>query len=164
MVLTIQNRQRNLRIDVPALRRLCLCLYALACNERRTRLPSTALDCLRLQSTNLTLCSDTLITRVHTAVFNDPTTTDVITIPYAPTPTSDATAEIFVNTRLARDSATEHNIPPSRELALYIAHAFDHLAGYDDRLPRSRDAMRRRELSWLDACESQGLLDFLRKI
>ena len=161
MVLTIQNRQRNLRIDVAALRRLCVCLYALACRAAglptRRKTNNKSGDLLHIESVDLILCSDALITRVHAAVFNDPTTTDVITIPYAPTPTSGATVEIFVNTRLARDAQKS-----AHELALYIAHAFDHLAGYDDRLPCSRDAMRKRELSWLGVCEEHGLFDILR--
>ena len=39
----------------------------------------------------------------------------------------------------------------SRELALYLAHGLDHLAGRDDAAPAERRAMRRRENGWLAA-------------
>ncbi|MCL1910421.1 MAG: rRNA maturation RNase YbeY [Kiritimatiellaeota bacterium] len=164
MLLTITNRRRNPRIDLPALRRLCVCLYALCSGVavRRRRAKHQQTDIKSLESVELILCGDAEITCVHAAVFNDPTTTDVITIPYAATPVSGATAEIFVNTRLACDSAPEHETTPARELALYIAHGFDHLAGYSDLTPRGRDTMRKRELSWLNICEKQGLLDIIR--
>jgi ssRNA-specific RNase YbeY (16S rRNA maturation enzyme) len=35
------------------------------------------------------------------------------------------------------------------ELALYIAHGFDHLSGADDDTPARRAAMRRTEMRWL---------------
>jgi len=47
---------------------------------------------------------------------------------------------------------------PDRELALYLAHGCDHLAGADDATPRQRAAMRRRELRWLRAAAHADLL------
>ncbi|MBQ3810327.1 MAG: hypothetical protein II839_05855, partial [Kiritimatiellae bacterium] len=40
------------------------------------------------------------------------------------------------------------------ELALYLAHGFDHLAGSDDATAAGYRAMRRRELRWLAALPS----------
>ena len=71
-------------------------------------------------------------------------TTDVITIPYAETPGAGATAEVFVNADIAAQRGGQRETPdfaadeadgewsPQHELALYIAHGFDHLAGGDD--------------------------------
>ena len=179
MLPTIQNRQRSLPIDTPALRRLCICLYALACDDtaakRRRAGRRTAddkrppFDIKNLETVTLVICGDSLISRVHAAVFSDPSTTDVITIPYEATPLSGPSAEIFVNARLARDignglrqnetqpagSACADTAAAQLELALYIAHGFDHLAGWDDHSPGGRTAMRKRELSWLEICNKQ---------
>ena len=156
MPIIITNRQRSLRINTPALRKLAACLYALAsaAAKKKKGMPE-------FETIEIVLCGDAEISRVHAAVFNDGATTDVITISYTATPVSGATAEIFVNTRIARDTAPENEFPIARELALYIAHGFDHLAGHTDLLPSARKSMRRRELAWLDACEKQGISDIL---
>jgi ssRNA-specific RNase YbeY (16S rRNA maturation enzyme) len=41
------------------------------------------------------------------------------------------------------------------ELALYIAHGFDHLSGADDNTPARRAAMRRTEMRWLAALQPE---------
>ena len=218
MHLTLANRQRSLRVDPAALRLLATALYALASHAEkkpraRGRVPTPPQDASTPASSappatsappapprikdyeeiRLTLCGDAEISRIHQAVFDDPETTDVITIPYAATPAEPASAEIFVNAALAlriaasemrqqsdanaadnantdnaaddanTDNAAANANAAAAELALYIAHGFDHLAGYDDHSARGYDAMRRRELSWLDACEKQGILNTLRK-
>jgi ssRNA-specific RNase YbeY (16S rRNA maturation enzyme) len=48
-----------------------------------------------------------------------------------------------------------------RELALYIAHGLQHLAGASDRTPALRARMRKRELAWLKQAEKKGLLKAL---
>lgn len=84
--------------------------------------------------------------------------TDVIAFAY---PVSGARAkwqgELFVNVQRAAQigrtpARTEH------ELALYLAHGADHLAGHDDHNPAARRAMRRRELDWLRRARADGLL------
>ncbi|MBN1558429.1 MAG: rRNA maturation RNase YbeY [Lentisphaerae bacterium] len=85
--------------------------------------------------------------------------TDVLSFRYPPLPgeAEEAGGELFVNVQRALERAPR---APSRELALYLAHACDHLAGHDDADDAARRRMRRRELRWLRelgaACE--GLL------
>lgn len=99
---------------------------------------------------------------VNRACFGKHRTTDVISLAYA----DDAggpvgpSAEIFVNVELAVRRAGR-GPAGQKELALYLAHGLDHLAGATDRTPRQRRAMLRREGAWLRAAASEGLLNNL---
>ena len=78
--------------------------------------------------------------------------TDVVTQAYAAVPgVCAATAELVVNAERARAEGRARPGGPARELALYLAHGLDHLAGADDDVPARRRAMRRRETAWLAA-------------
>jgi len=98
---------------------------------------------------------------VHEATFGWAGTTDVVSLAYDPVPPEkhERSGEIVVNVQQAweerrRDSA-------SGELALYIAHGCDHLAGADDDTEERRRAMRKREREWLRSAGAEGLLDDL---
>ena len=78
--------------------------------------------------------------------------TDVVTQAYAAVPgVGAATAELVVNAERALAEGRGRPGGPARELALYLAHGLDHLAGADDDVPARRRAMRRRETAWLEA-------------
>lgn len=99
---------------------------------------------------------------MNASVFGRPRPTDVITVSYDPLPgrTAPARAEIFVNAQ--RALAIGRREPRvARELALYLAHGLQHLAGASDRTPALRARMRRRERTWLRAAEKKGLLKTL---
>ena len=107
--------------------------------------------------------------------------TDVISFLYEPIPGEGDlhSAEIVVNVQCAasaiRAAARSDKTKPrptsnrranevgniSRELALYIAHGCDHLAGGNDSDRTGHLQMRRRELRWLKHAEAAGLLDEL---
>ena len=103
---------------------------------------------------------------VHLAANGAAGPTDAITLFYAATPAEPARAELVLcppvaaRAAAARDPATllpdERALPWSAdmELALYLAHGFDHLAGSDDATAAGYRAMRRRELRWLAALPS----------
>jgi rRNA maturation RNase YbeY len=91
--------------------------------------------------------------------------TDVIAFTYAPLPGEPprrSHGEILVNVERAL-ARTSRRRSAGRELALYLAHGCDHLAGADDRTGRGRRAMRRRELRWVQAGHRLGLLTALLK-
>lgn len=94
---------------------------------------------------------------VHRRCFSRDGTTDVISLRYEPVPGEEeaVTGEVFVNVDLAAQAA---QFGRGRELALYIAHGIDHLAGETDEDSRGRARMRRRELRWL---RKAGAADFL---
>ena len=116
----------------------------------------------------LRLTDDAAIRAVKLAVFGLDITTDVVALPYDPIPGEPdegcTDGELFVNAALARQrgerSRRRHWGPP-QELALYLAHACDHLSGEDDRDEAGRQRMRRRELKWVRDAAAQGLLDDL---
>ena len=78
--------------------------------------------------------------------------TDVVAQSYAAVPgAGPETAELVLNAERAKAEGRARPGGASRELALYLAHGLDHLAGHDDDTPPRRRAMRRRETAWLDA-------------
>jgi rRNA maturation RNase YbeY len=89
-------------------------------------------------------------------------TTDVISFRYDPMPGDNdlITGDIVVNVECAVERTPEAD-GRNHELALYIAHGCDHLAGSTDGDPAGRRRMRRRELLWLKEADTRGLLDNL---
>lgn len=53
--------------------------------------------------------------------------------------------EIVISAERARREARKRHTDPETELLLYAVHGMLHLAGYDDRTPRERTRMRRRQ-------------------
>ncbi len=85
--------------------------------------------------------------------------TDVISFNFAPIPGDPATGacgEIVVNLSQAHRLGRLYGGAP-HELALYLAHGCDHLAGEDDATPAQRQRMRRRELRWLREAQKATL-------
>lgn len=81
--------------------------------------------------------------------------TDVISFAYPPSPERRAFfGELIVNVERAAACAPDL----ARELALYLAHGCDHLAGASDRTPAQRRRMLRRERTWLRQAERDNLL------
>jgi len=113
---------------------------------------------------DLILLDDASITTVNEACFRQSTPTDVISCSYDAMPgMGDArAADIFVNVERAVAEGHARSDPsgkwsPGRELALYIAHGCDHLAGAEDRTAEERRRMRSRELRWLREAAQRGL-------
>jgi rRNA maturation RNase YbeY len=144
MRLSIHNAQRRFRLDAAALRRLARALAGLA----QARLPGEP----AWAEVTVHLLDDAGIAPVNAAIMAHEGPTDVITQAYAPVPGEPAglIGELFVNVERAdRLGGRRAAWPADRELALYLAHGFDHLTGADDRTPAERARMRRRELAWL---------------
>ncbi len=76
--------------------------------------------------------------------------TDVLCFRYEPGPSDKAACdgELIVNVERALEVGPAHSGVPE-ELALYIAHGCDHLAGQDDQTGADFTQMRERELAWL---------------
>lgn len=112
---------------------------------------------------SLVLLDDQGIAPVQAAYFGTETPTDVISFRYqtAPGEEEPVIGEILVNIERAHREGHRRRGGPGRELALYIAHGCDHLAGFDDATPTQRASMRRRELAWLRRADREGLLEHL---
>ena len=104
----------------------------------------------------LLLTDDAGITQSNREFFGKDRTTDVISFRYDPIPGEKpaASGDLLVNVECAVRAGAAHD-GPDAELALYIAHGVDHLAGADDDTPQKRAAMRRTETRWLAALQSE---------
>ena len=143
MKIRLLNRQRALAIRPAALRRLVRTLAARA-------FPADApAPCAELA---VVLVDNAAMPAYKAGCFGVRAQTDVVVQAYAAVPGAcPATAELILNAERARQEGRRRPGGPARELALYLAHGLDHLAGADDDTPARRRAMRRRETAWLDA-------------
>jgi probable rRNA maturation factor len=128
MELTISNRQRAVRVNLPWLRKAGAAALD-ACLE----LSGDGRFALRaLDEIDIAIVSDAAIARVHVDFMNIPGATDVITFDHG---------ELVVSAQTAESCAREHGHSVDDELLLYIVHGFLHLNGYDDMTPADRKAM-----------------------
>ncbi len=102
------------------------------------------------------LTDDAGITQTNREFFGKDRPTDVISFRYDPVPgeEDEATGDLIVNVECAVREGAAHD-GANAELALYIAHGFDHLSGANDDTPSRRAAMRRTEMRWLEALQSE---------
>lgn len=112
---------------------------------------------------SVVLTRDGHIAEVKQQVFGLDEVTDVIALRYDPIPGIEevSTAELFVNVERAVEASARQSWDVSKELALYLAHGCDHLAGQSDDTETERNRMRRRELRWLREANALGLIDRL---
>lgn len=77
--------------------------------------------------------------------------TDVISFRYDPVPGEEDgySGDLIINVDRAAQRGPEEN-GNDYELALYIAHGFDHLSGAEDDTPEKKAAMLKTETTWLE--------------
>ena len=107
-----------------------------------------------LRDITVILADDATIAPVNMAAVGHQGATDVITMVYPSLPGEEPgdSAEIVLNVECAWKQGGG-GAGADRELAFYLAHAFDHLAGHDDATPSERTSMHRREWRWLSSLE-----------
>ncbi len=88
------------------------------------------------------------ISRIHQQFMDDPSETDVITFPGDQE--EGQAGEICVCPEVAADYAESHESTFAEELALYLAHGYLHLCGFDDKDDSNRSAMRKAESIAMD--------------
>jgi rRNA maturation RNase YbeY len=142
MKLIVLNHQRSYSVDNKALAALAKQLAALA--QKRT--PDDV-----WQEVTIHLLTDESIAPVNQAIMNHEGATDVITQRYdaCPGEPEGLIGELFINVQRACMIVRAKGWTKQQELALYLAHGFDHLTGADDATALERAAMRRRERRWL---------------
>ena len=137
----IQNNQTATPLNLPAIQNLVESLS----------------DCLAAAdpesvwgSVTVVLTDDEGITQTNRDFLDKDRPTDVISFRYDPIPGEEpaATGDLIVNVECAVREGPAHE-GVDAELALYIAHGFDHLSGADDDTDANRAAMRETELRWL---------------
>jgi probable rRNA maturation factor len=143
---TVLINRQNYRINLPAIRRLTAKLAAALASTD----PETV-----WQEVTLLLTDDTGITQYNREFFGKDRTTDVISFRSEPIPGEEGTSgDLIVNVECAVREGSQHD-GIDAELALYIAHGFNHLSGADDNTPAKRAAMRRTELQRLKELKSE---------
>ena len=152
MKTSLHNQQKKVPLCLKSVRRLTRWLAA----EAATRSPA------RWHEASVVLTDDAGITPLNRRFFGKDHPTDVISFALDTLPGEAAglRGEIFVNVERARLVGRRPDAS-SRELALYIAHGFNHLSGATDHTARERAAMRRRELAWLRRAARLGYLQGL---
>ncbi len=136
----VVNNQQAFRLSPPALRGLARRL------AEKARRP--------LRDVTLILVDDAGIAPINASAVGHQGSTDVITLTYPSLPgeAPGDSAEIILNVECAWKQGGGRE-GADRELAFYLAHAFDHLAGHDDATPAARTSMHRREWRWLKSLE-----------
>ena len=110
----------------------------------------------------LVLVDDDGITQTNREYFDKDRPTDVISFRYDPIPGEEdgLTGDLIVNVDRAIQVGPEHE-GTNYELALYIAHGFDHLTGAEDDTPEKKAAMLKTETTWLEEAGNEGLVEGL---
>lgn len=148
MHVSMINRQRRLKVDGETIRRLTE--FFLLKARKRTGIV--------WGEVSVVLVDDAGSRAINKAHLGHDYATDVISFNFDPIPgdpASGACGEIIVNVEQAHRLGRCYG-GAAHELALYIAHGCDHLAGEDDKTPAQRQSMRRRELRWLRNLGVQG--------
>ena len=138
-MISVCNRQRTVRFDLPWLRRIATmalaeCLPLCADGQFALR---------ALPEIEVAIVSDRTIARVHRQFMNLPDATDVITFDHG---------EIVISAETARRQAADYGQTLECELALYVIHGLLHLNGYDDRTTAARREMHRVQDRVMKSC------------
>jgi probable rRNA maturation factor len=133
----IANRHSRLRVNRAAVARVIHLLdrNVAAIGVGRTALPQGELS--------LVFLTDPQLAELHATFMQDPSPTDVITFEGDAALGTAGEICVSADTALAYSRSTRGEF--SAELTLYLVHGWLHLAGFDDRVPAKKRAMRRAE-------------------
>jgi len=152
MITTILNQQTNHPIQLPRLQKLADWLGRTV--EAKTAPEVWSEVCI-------VLTDDRGISETNRDYFEKDRPTDVISFRYDPIPGEEGiTGDLIVNVDRAIQVGPEQN-GTDYELALYIAHGFDHLTGSEDDTPEKKEAMLNTETAWLEEAGKDGLVENL---
>lgn len=150
MKIALLNQQKNHPLHPKKIERLALWL------SNKTEAATTP---VAWSEVTIVLTDNAGITRTNCEYFGKNRPTDVISFRYDPIP-GEANAwsgDLIINVDRAVEEGTARGAI-DYELALYMAHGFDHLTGAEDTTPVQRDKMHATETSWLTEAETLGLL------
>ncbi len=110
----------------------------------------------------MVLTDDEGIIPANQEYFGKARPTDVISFRYDPVPGEEEgfTGDLIINVDRAVQRGAEEK-GADYELALYMAHGFDHLSGAEDDTPEKKKAMLDTETAWLEEAADDGLTDRL---
>ncbi|MEN7972582.1 MAG: rRNA maturation RNase YbeY [Verrucomicrobiota bacterium] len=111
------------------------------------------------EEVSIVLVDDEGITQTNREYFGKNRPTDVISFRYDPIPGENEawSGDLVVNVDRAIQEGTARG-DIDYELALYIAHGFNHLSGAEDDTPEKRKKMRATETAWLRMAAEKNLI------
>jgi probable rRNA maturation factor len=150
MKTTVINRQKNHPIHQEKIQRLTDWL-----GEKLEAKSAPA----NWDEVSIVLVDDEGITQTNREYFGKNRPTDVISFRYDPIPgeADEWSGDLVVNVdRAVQEGTARGNL--DYELALYIAHGFDHLNGAEDDTPEKKKKMLATETAWLRKAGEVGLI------
>ncbi len=131
--LCVRNRQRAVPVDGRALRQQALWVL-----QHQLEWPTYDIG--------IELVSARRMAQLNQAHLNHKGPTDILTFGYD---ASKRHGDLCICPWVAQTQAGRFGTTTAQELARYLIHGLLHLAGYDDRHPRSRRRMKQVENRWL---------------
>ncbi|HEY5894090.1 MAG TPA: rRNA maturation RNase YbeY [Chthoniobacterales bacterium] len=127
-MITVQNRQRKVPLDLTALRDFSRKALTAVLAE-----PAQPDDVLAdLDEIGVTIVSDAKIAKLHVDFMGIQGPTDVLTFEHG---------EIVISAETATRYGVEHSQAADDEVSLYILHGLLHLRGFDDLDPAAAEKM-----------------------
>ena len=146
MQIHLENRQTDVNLDlskIPQIISEVLSLENSRCDEIAIHFVSTKEIC-----------------RLHKLYFNDPTTTDCITLPLDDPMEEEycILGDVFVCPKTAKDYISKENGDLFEEITLYVIHGLLHLLNYDDIDEEDEKVMRKAEQKHMNHLKEKGYL------
>ena len=141
MPITVSNRQRRVRVDLPSLRD-----FAGRALTECLKLPRRKQGLLAdLPEVSVVFVSDRTIAEIHRQFMGDPAPTDVITFDHG---------EIVISAETAKQQARRFGTSFEHELRLYLVHGLLHLAGFEDKTRAGASEMERVQEKVVASCSA----------
>jgi probable rRNA maturation factor len=102
-----------------------------------------------LQYINYIFCSDKYLSELNKRYLHHNTYTDIITFPGLSNPLK-ISGDIYISIERIKENAEKYQQSFEKELARVMVHGILHLLGYQDKTPRDRELMTRKEDFYLD--------------
>lgn len=102
---------------------------------------------------SIAIFDDPEIAKIHGDFLNKPSPTDVIT--FEGEHDGEDAGEVCVGAETALRECLKYGFSPDRELTLYVAHGYLHLAGIDDVAPQDALKMRAAEKEALNVLDKK---------
>lgn len=129
--LEIINRQKKKKINLRKIKSLLKKIFTLL------GIPSKRIS--------VVFCDNNLIRNLNKKFFKKVYVTDVISFPLKDAFDANYLGEVVVSVDAAVKAARQRKVNWQEELVLYLIHGILHLAGYNDRTKKQREAMERKQ-------------------
>jgi probable rRNA maturation factor len=100
---------------------------------------------------NYIFCSDEYLLELNKKYLSHTTFTDIITFPDLFHPKK-ISGDIYISVERIKENAEKYQQTFDNELARVMVHGMLHLLGYEDKAPKDKELMTRKEDYYLDKC------------